>query len=77
MIYEDKLIEFMTLDLSLDGEKLPIYLSLDEIILPYLASITGYDSSSAPETVSSPQDTMSAPVTSMPQANMGPSVMLV
>ncbi len=64
-----------TLDLALDGEKLPIYLSLDEIILPFLASITGYDSSSAPEAVSSPQDTMSAPAaTSMPQANMGPSV---
>ena len=34
-------------DLSLDGEKLPIYLGLDEIILPYLSVITGYDSSSS------------------------------
>ncbi|RXK00772.1 flagellar motor switch protein FliY [Arcobacter sp. CECT 8989] len=63
-----------TLDLALDGEKLPIYLSLDEIILPFLSSITGYDNSSSPEITSTPQDTMSTPISSMPQANIGPSV---
>lgn len=63
-----------TLDLALDGEKLPIYLSLDEIILPFLSSITGYDNSSSPEIASTPQDTMSTPISSMPQANIGPSV---
>jgi len=63
-----------TLDLALDGEKLPIYLSLDEIILPYLASITGYDSSSASEVAPSSQDAISAPNASVPQPSMGPSV---
>lgn len=28
-------------DLTLDGEKLPIYISFDEVIIPYLAQITG------------------------------------
>lgn len=63
-----------TLDLALDGEKLPIYLSLDEIILPYLASITGYDSSSASEVASSSQGAISAPTASVSQPSMGPSV---
>lgn len=63
-----------TLDLALDGEKLPIYLSLDEIILPYLASITGYDSSSASEVASSSQSAISAPTASVSQPSMGPSV---
>jgi len=63
-----------TLDLALDGEKLPIYLSLDEIILPYLASITGYDSSSASEVAPSSQNAISAPTASVPQPSMGPSV---
>lgn len=63
-----------TLDLALDGEKLPIYLSLDEIILPYLASITGYDSSSASEVASSSQGAISAPTASVSQPSMGPNV---
>lgn len=31
-------------DLTLDGEKLPVYISFDEVIVPYLAQITGGDS---------------------------------
>ncbi|NVJ52298.1 MAG: FliM/FliN family flagellar motor switch protein [Campylobacteraceae bacterium] len=63
-----------TLDLALDGEKLPIYLSLDEIILPYLSSITGYNDSANHEVVSSPQNTVSSPSVTAPQPAMSPSV---
>lgn len=62
------------LDLALDGEKLPIYLALDEIILPYLSSITGYDDSSNHEVVSSPQNTTTNPTAAAPQPAMSPSV---
>ncbi|RXK11883.1 flagellar motor switch protein FliY [Halarcobacter mediterraneus] len=59
-------------DLSLDGEKLPIYLGLDEIILPYLSAITGYedvDSSS-----SSQASTSSSSNPSAVSSNLGSSV---
>ena len=46
-------------DLTLDGEKLPIYVSFDDSILPYLSEITG-NVSTAP-TVNDPAPT-SAPV---------------
>lgn len=59
-------------DLSLDGEKLPIYLSLDEIILPYLSAITGYEDSE-PSTAS--QTSVSGPSNSSSVAsNLGSSV---
>ncbi len=59
-------------DLSLDGEKLPIYLSLDEIILPYLSAITGYEDSE-PSTAS--QTSVSSPSNSSSVAsNLGSSV---
>ncbi len=41
-------------DLTLDGEKLPIYIGLDELIVPYLAQITGVESSDEEVTVSTP-----------------------
>ena len=39
-------------DLTLDGEKLPVYIGFDALIIPYLSQITGIGSSS-PETTSS------------------------
>ncbi|RXJ90209.1 flagellar motor switch protein FliY [Arcobacter sp. CECT 8983] len=62
------------LDLALDGEKLPIYLSLDEIILPYLSSITGYDDSSNHEVVTAPQNASSSSSVASTQPAMSPSV---
>ncbi|RXK05303.1 FliM/FliN family flagellar motor switch protein [Halarcobacter bivalviorum] len=65
-----------TLDLSLDGEKLPIYLLLDEIILPYLSSITGYDDSADVNNSVSAPAAVSAPSNQAPNsaATMGPNV---
>lgn len=65
-----------TLDLSLDGEKLPIYLLLDEIILPYLSSITGYDDSADVNNSVSTPAAVSAPNNQAPNsvATMGPNV---
>lgn len=52
------------LDLALDGEKLPIYLQVDEIILPYLAAITGYDEiQSGVESTPIPRSSVSSPST--------------
>lgn len=34
-------------DLSLDDEKLPIYISFDELVIPYLSQITGLESSAS------------------------------
>jgi flagellar motor switch protein FliN/FliY len=61
------------LDLSLDGEKLPIYLSLDKIILPYLSSMTGYDQSEQPQSESA-QPAPTASNVSAPVSNAGPNV---
>ncbi|WP_072682179.1 FliM/FliN family flagellar motor switch protein [Arcobacter sp. LA11] len=47
-------------DLTLDGEKLPVYIGFDELIVPYLSQITGVESSS-PDAIS-PIETPSAPV---------------
>lgn len=41
-------------DLTLDGEKLPIYIGFDELIVPYLSQITGIESSTAESTSTSP-----------------------
>ena len=65
-----------TLDLSLDNEKLPIYLLLDEIILPYLSAITGYDDSQAQsnESVNSVAAPTNNAQTTPVSNNMGPNV---
>lgn len=51
-------------DLTLDGEKLPVYISFDEVIVPYLAQITGggsndfivNDSAAAPAPTAAPSN---------------------
>jgi len=49
-------------DLTLDGEKLPIYIGFDEAIVPYLSQITGVESSSSDSvSVAQPDNVSSAP----------------
>lgn len=54
--------------LSLDSEKLPVYINFDEIILPYLSVITGKEASAPTAPVSAP--TPSA----MPEPSITPSM---
>ncbi len=52
-------------DLTLDGEKLPVYIGFDESIIPYLSQITGVESS-ASETISAVQS--ATPSSSQPSS---------
>ncbi len=48
-------------DLTLDGEKLPIYIGFDELIIPYLSQITGVISSTT-ETITAAQSPNISPL---------------
>ena len=49
-------------DLTLDGEKLPVYIGFDEAIVPYLSQITGVESSASDSvSVVQPDNSSSAP----------------
>jgi flagellar motor switch protein FliN/FliY len=61
---KENIYEFM---LSLDGDKLPVIISFDEIILPYISVITGKESESTP--VSSSESNNSNPVESHSSIN--------
>lgn len=56
-------------DLSLDSEKLPIYIAFDEIILPYFSQITGYAPSDDVKSLDS--DIVSSNTSSKPVAQQG------
>lgn len=64
------------LDLSLDSEKMPIYLQLDEVILPFLASITGYEESDNNQSTNNSSSNPMPQATNTPsqQSNAGPNV---
>ncbi len=57
-------------DLTLDGEKLPIYISFDDLIIPYLAEITGGEEVNSSGTSSSISAPSSTPSTTTPEMNI-------
>ncbi len=63
-------------DLSLDGEKLPVYIGFDELIIPYLSQITGIENSVTEVTPSLAPSSQPSNSPSNPPSDLGISSLL-